>query len=88
MCGEDVYRSHFKRGKLEIVRDDAFEIVRKTEDGVTIRAKKYLQAVEIEGDYTFSDNYFIMLEGETKTVSFKKFSDTESTVTVKSYTLK
>ena len=88
MCGEDVYRSHFKRGKLEIVRDDAFEIVRKTEDGVTIRAKKYLQAVELEGDYTFSDNYFTMLEGEAKTVSFKKFSDAESTVTVKSYTLK
>ena len=51
-------------------------------------AKKYLQAVELEGDYTFSDNYFTMLEGEEKTVSYKAFSDKANGVSIKSYTLK
>lgn len=88
MCGENIYRSYFKKGKLEIVRDDSFEIVLTTESSITVRAKKYLQAVELEGDYTFSDNYFTMLEGEEKTVTFKKFSDKANGVTVKSYTLK
>ena len=47
-----------------------------------------LQAVELEGDYNFSDNYFTMLEGEVKTVTFEKFSDKANGVTVKSYALK
>ena len=88
MCGENTYRSYFKKGKLKIVRDDSFEVESLTEYTITVRAKKYLQAVELEGDYTFSDNYFTMLEGEEKTVTFKKFSDKANGVTVKSYTLK
>ena len=87
-CGESEYRSYFKKGNLEITRDDSFEVVKETESSITIRAKKYLQAVELEGDYTYSDNYFTMLSGEVKTVFFKAFSEKANGVSVKSYTLK
>ena len=87
-CADETYRSYYKRGKLEIKRSDDFEIVRSTDTSVTIRANGYLQAVELEGDYTFSDNYFTMLKGETVTVFFEGFSDKANGVTVKSYTLK
>ena len=88
LCGEDVYRSYFKKGKLEIVRSDKIEVLTKDEECITLRANGYLHAVELEGDYLFSDNYFTMLEGEIKTVTYKKFSDKANDVTVKSYTLK
>ena len=88
LCGEDTYRSFFKKGNLKIKRDDAFEIVSSYDGEITLVAKKYLQAVELEGDYTFSDNYFTMLEGEEKTVSYKAFSDKANGVSIKSYTLK
>jgi hypothetical protein len=85
---DNCYRSYYKSGNLEIVRDDSFDVISKTEKNITIRANKYLQAVELEGDYTFSDNYFTMLKGETKTVDFDKFSENAGDVTIKSYTLK
>ena len=88
LCGEETYRSFYKKGNLEIQREDAFDVVAGSEGSITVRAQKYLQAVEFEGDYTFSDNYFTMLAGEVKTVTFQKFSDTAKPVTVKSYTLK
>lgn len=88
MAGEETYRSYFKKGALKIKREDAFDVVSLDESSVTIRARKYLQAVELEGDYNFSDNYFNMLEGELKTVIFEKFSDNSNGITVKSYTLK
>ena len=58
------------------------------ENKVTLKANIYLQAVELEGDYNFSDNYFSMLEGEVKTVGYEKFSDKANGVIVKSYALK
>ena len=64
-----------------------FEIIANDDTSITIKAGTYLQAVEFEGDYNFSDNYFTMLPGEEKTVEFEKFSDKASGVTVKSYTL-
>ncbi len=88
MCADEVYRSFYKSGKLELVRSDDFEVVSSDENSVTMRALSYLQVVEIEGDYTFSDNYFGMLKGEVKTVTFEKFSDKANGIKVKSYTLK
>ena len=84
----NVYRSYYKAGKLEIEQTGAFEIISKDETSVTVKANTYLQAVELEGDYTFSDNYFTMLPGEEKTVTFEKFSDKANGINVKSYTLK
>ena len=88
LAGEETYRSFYKKGSLHIKREDAFEVLSMDDSSLTVRAKKYLQAVELEGDYDFSDNYFSMLEGELKTVAFKKFSDKANGVTLKSYTLK
>ena len=85
---EETHRSYYKSGKLEIVRDDSFEVISTTDKSVTIRANKYLQAVELEGDYLFSDNYFTMLEGERMTVTFERFSSKANGVSIKSYTLK
>ena len=87
-CEGNVYRSHYKRGKLEIRRDDRFTVVASDEKSLTIRADAHLQAVELEGDYTFSDNYFSMLDGEIKTVTFEKLSDKANGISVKSYVIK
>lgn len=81
------YRSYHKAGKLEIERCDNFTVLSMDDTSVTLKANTYLQAVEIEGDYRFSDNYFTMLEGEIKTVTFEKLSDASKGVSVKSYTL-
>ena len=85
---ENTYRTFYKTGKLEIERNDDFTILSMDENNVTIKANSYLQAVELEGDYNFSDNYFSMLEGEVKTIECEKFSDKANGVTVKSYVLK
>lgn len=83
----ETYRSFCKAGDLHIVRTDAFELSRASESAVTIEAKDYLQTVELEGDFYFSDNYFTMLNGEKKTVSFKKRDGAKTAVTVKAYTI-
>lgn len=83
----DVYRSHYKMGKLELGKCSAYCILSEGDNEITIKADTYLQVVELEGDYRFSDNYFTMLEGEEKTIYFEKFSDKASGVTIKSYTL-
>ena len=83
----NLYRSYYKSGNLHVERNDSFEIIANDDTSITIKAGTYLQAVEFEGDYNFSDNYFTMLPGEEKTVEFEKFSDKASGVTVKSYTL-
>lgn len=82
------YRSYYKTGKLEIAISDAFTVLESTENSITIKANTYLQVVELEGDYNFSDNYFTMLSGEVKTVIFEKFSDEANGVSIKSYTIK
>lgn len=87
ISGADVFRSYYKIGKLEIEKKDALTIILRNEKEITIRADAYLQAVELEGDYRFSDNYFTMLDGETKTISFEKTSESANGITVKSYTL-
>ncbi len=81
-------RSFYKKGKLEIERCDAFTVIEQTDTVLTIRADSYLQAVELEGDLDFSDNYFIMLEGDIKTVSITNRGNSNPKYTVKSYTLK
>ena len=88
ICADNLYRSYYKSGKLEIERDDSFEIVSSTDNSITVRANKYLQVVELSGDYVFSDNYFTMLEGEKVTVTFERFSGKANGVKVTTYTLK
>ena len=85
---DGTYRSFYKTGRLALRRYDAFSVVRSDGQSVTLKADAYLQAVELDGDYTFSENYFTMLEGEEKTVFFKKNSDKANGINLKSYTIK
>ena len=84
----EAYRSYYKTGRLEIAESEAFSVLESNGESVTIKAHSYLQAVELEGDYSFSDNYFTMLEGEVKTVTLEKFSEKAKDVSVKTYTIK
>lgn len=86
-CDGSVCRSFYKEGKLEIKECSGYTVVSRSENEITLKANTYLQAVELEGDYIFSDNYFAMLEGEIKTISFEKFSNKSDGVKVKTYTL-
>ena len=87
-CEGAIYRSFYKDGDLAVRRQDSFDILEKTDTEITIRANGYLQAVELEGDYLFSDNYFTMLDGEIKTVTLERFGNKPSELSVKSYVIK
>ena len=80
----------YKQGKLEITDcTKDLEIICRTENSITVKANRYVHAVEFEGEYIFSDNYFSLLPDEEKTVTFEKlpvFSQDEINVTA--YTLK
>lgn len=82
-------RAHYKRGTLPVVpADDQLTIVSRTDTSITLAASSYIHAVELEGQYIFEDNYFSMLRGEIRTVSFKQWKNTDSSdFTVKAYTL-
>ena len=68
--------------------DDSLTVVSRTQDSITLSASDYVHAVELEGQYIFEDNYFSMLRGEIRTVSFKPWKNTDSSdFTVKAYTL-
>ena len=84
----EAYRSYYKTGRLEIAESEAFSVLESNGESVTIKAHSYLQAVELEGDYSFSDNYFTMLDGEVKTVTLENFSEKAKGVSVKTYTIK
>ena len=76
-------RCFYKHGDLKIVPTDAIEVKREG-NGVTVTAKAYVHALEIEGISTLEDNYFSLLEGESRSVTVP--SDEEIAVTA--YTLK
>jgi beta-mannosidase len=63
------------------------EIVDSSCDSVTIGAKSYIHAIELEGEYIFSDNYFSLLKNEEKTVTWKQI-DQNGEVGIYAYTLK
>lgn len=76
-------RCFYKNGGLEIVPTDAITVERN-ENTITITAKEYVHAVEIECDLTLSDNYFSLMNGESKTISLPE----SEKVNVVAYTLK
>ncbi len=65
-----VDRAFFKKGALGMYRaDDRFEVVSKEKDSVTIKAIGYVHAISLSGRI-FEDNYFSMMPGETRKISF------------------
>ncbi len=86
-CEAFTDRAFYKNGALPIKTTDAVIITEKTENSVTVTADSYVHAVEFEGEYIFSDNYFSLLPDEKKTVSFRKQTDNAEAFTVCGYTL-
>lgn len=66
------YRTFYREGNLPIAPTEGVAVTNQTEDSITITASSYVHAVELEGEYVFDDNYFSMLPGETRKISFKK----------------
>ena len=62
---------------------DALEILEQNDGSVTLRAKTYIHAVELDTDKLLSDNYFSLLPGEEKTVTWDGGSDMK----IRAYTL-
>ena len=84
--GED--RCSYKRGNLEL--KNCIELLDSEikEDSITIKANGYVHAVELDGEYVFSDNYFTMLPGEIRTVGFEKCEGAvKEDIVVSGYTL-
>ncbi|MBR3894010.1 MAG: hypothetical protein IKJ35_02570 [Clostridia bacterium] len=86
--GEAV-RTFFKHGALEIKPlDGAVRVLARTDESIVLIADSYVHAVELEGQFVFDDNYFSMLPGEQKTVSFTPFENHSGNgFTVTTYTL-
>ena len=83
-------RCFYKDGGLPLTQIEGVEIVKQTENTVTLKANTYVHAVQLEGDYVFSDNYFSLLCGEEITISYRKNSlpCPENGFTVKAFTIK
>ncbi len=86
--GEITDRAFYKNGALPIVPSDAVKFTEQTSDTVTVFASEYVHAVELEGEYIFSDNYFSLYPEETRTVTIKKsINATDEKITLCGYTL-
>ena len=86
-CSGKSHRSFLKGGNLHICKSDKYAVCDMTESCITVEALDYLQVVELEGDFDFSDNYFTMLPGERKTVGFTERGNSNTAISVKAYTL-
>ena len=82
-------RAFYKSGKLPIVPCSAPEIIAQNEDSITLRAKEYIHALELDGEYVFDDNYFSLMPNETRTVNFRPLENAMTKeITVVGYTVK
>jgi len=87
-CGEQRDRTFYRNGTLPLKPAGAVRTVHRGDDSITVTAESYVHAVELEGQYIFSDNFFSLLPGETRTVSFRKAAINESDeIRVSGYTL-
>lgn len=85
VTGDGVYdRAFYQPGALELV-PCGVEMTEKTGDTVTLYAGAYVHAVELEGEAVFEDNYFSLLPGESRTVSYRLTGT--GPLTVQGYTL-
>ena len=80
----------YKQGKLEITDcTERLEIISRDEQSITVKAKEYIHVVELEGEYIFSDDYFSLLPGEERKITFEKApAFEEEGIDITAYTLK
>ena len=85
--GQD--RAFYQEGALSIIPCPAPKMTAQTESSVTLTAKNYTHIVELEGEFIFTDNYFSMLPGETRTIQFRPAENAQSkNLTLTGYTLR
>lgn len=81
-------RAFYREGKLHMIRCDTPEITARADNSITLSAKDYIHAVELEGEYVFGDNYFSMFPGECRRISFHPSENAQSSeLTVAAYTV-
>jgi hypothetical protein len=74
-------RTFYRHGALEMV-PAAVELTRLPgEHAVTVHAKQYVHAVELDGDAVFEDSCFSLLPGESRKIAFRAQGNTEITAT-------
>lgn len=66
-----VDRSFYKDGILPISKTFEMDFERIDVNSIKIKADRYIHAVELDGEYIFSDNYFTLLKDEEKVVKVK-----------------
>ena len=86
--GEYTDRSFYAYDRL-FIKDcsENIEVVDFDVDSVTIKANSYVHAVELEGDCLFSENYFSLMAGEEKTVTWQQLGENDD-FGIYAYTLK
>lgn len=87
VCGDIKDRCFYKNGNLHIKASNLVTVTEKTENSITLKANGYVQAVELEGTQLFEDNYFLMLEGEERTVKFTVCEEPCDEIKINAYTL-
>lgn len=89
VCDEFADRSFYKHGDLSIHNcNDALRVVARDEHSITVCSDSYIHTVELEGDCVFSADYFSLLPGESKTVTWECLNDnSDSDFTVTAYTI-
>ena len=87
-CELNDCRSFYKHGNLQLVKcENAIEYSIEGEQ-ITLVARKYVHAIELEGEAIFEENGFLMLKGERKTVGFRYLRDCVSKdIHMEAYTL-
>lgn len=77
-------RAFYKKGKMGIKScNDRIDLLTIENGTVTVKAKAYIHAVELNGEGLFEDNYFPLLPGEEKTVKFNSLQS--DSVSVSAY---
>lgn len=81
-------RTFYKAGNLQIQPTNAVQITAQSSGSVTVTASAYVHAVRLEGGFVFSDNYFSLLPGESKTVTLSEVPEfAAEPLTLTGYTL-
>ena len=84
-CGATLDRAFYKSGNLHIKESHVtYEI---QDDKIILKADRYIQAVGIDGNVILGDNWFSMLPGEEKEVSFQLTEGKLSDITIAAYGL-
>jgi len=83
------YRTFYREDNLPLAPSNGVTVTEQTDSSITLKADQYVHVVELEGEYIFGDNYFSMLPGETRKVTFKKSKmHNDAAITLTAYSVK